>query len=324
MYVSAGNIYIFDNRHERTSGRWFWQNYTIVVKINLNNLKYSSSARIEGIVQDSYWADEYRNDLRVVSWVSGWSSATGEAYTRVTILNNNLRIIGEITNIAPRETVFSVRFNRTMGTIVTMEVIDPVFLLDLSNPRNPTISDGLKEYGVSMYLQYLSDNMVLGLGREGTPAGWLFGIKMSLYDTSGVEAVNLNTIVLGDQDGWTWSEALWNPRAILNDPANNLFAFPMTMWQGNGRTNGLAVFRYNLNAPRDEDKLIFQGMLSNIEGPGVYDTWQDMYYNSYSYINRGARIGNRIFTISDRYITSYDVNSLALVQRLKIATFTRP
>jgi len=312
VYFSKENVYFFVTmykyKYEENSWSYTYTVYTVIVRINLNSLNYSGSQEIEGTVSDRYWADEYENNLRVVSHV--WQSGGNARHTRVCVLNSNLEIIGTITNIAPGEGVYSVRFHGDEGSMVTYLQIDPLFKLDLSDPENPKISEGLKEPGVSDYLQYLSKDVILGLGRN-LPSS---GMKISLYDNTGADAVNIKTINIGS--GYAYSEALYNPKAILNDTAKNMFSFAVTSRGGNYLSleeQGLMVFEYDLKAK----SLVYRGFLSNIQKK-TYADWNDYNYDYYSYVKRGARIGDKIYTISDRFIASYDINTLKLIQRLSL------
>jgi len=323
IYFSKNNVYFFVSMYryeiDERNGYYNYIYYTVIVKINLNSLKYSASNEIDGRVGDRYWADEYKNNLRVVSVVSPYNNTR---YTNVYVLNNNLEIIGTITNIAPGENVYSVRFNGDEGSIVTFLQIDPLFKLDLSDPKNPAISKGLKEAGVNDYLQYLSDDVILGLGRNTSETnGWtqFMGMKVAIYDNTGADAVNIKTIPVGS--GYAYSEALYNPKAILNDTAKNMFSFAVTMTGNNSLSlegQGLMVFEYNLNAKADNDKLIYRGLLTNVRQNQTYASWNDYYYDYFSYVQRGVRIGDRIYTVSDRFITSYDIKTLNQIQQLSL------
>ena len=335
-YFSMNNIYFFSGvyKYNYYGENYDWQNYgyrleTFIVKIDLSTLLYCASARIDGQLSDRYWADEYEENLRVVTLSSAGGYTDGvwfnKTFSNVYVLDKNLNALGSITGIAPGERIYAVRFNKTEGSIVTFLQIDPLFKLNLSDPKNPVISAGLKEDGVSDYLQYLSDDVVLGLGRNTEPNIWggtdFSGMKISVYDNTGADMVNMNTVDIGR--GRVNSEALWNPKAILNDTARSMFSFAVTDYGDNDWRNlnaqGLAVFGYDLNAADNGGKLVYRGLLANVQPGKTYSTWEDYYDDFYAYVKRGARIGNRIYTISERYVACYDIDSLSLIQRLKIS-----
>ncbi len=204
---------------------------TRIVKIALSDLKQKAVARVEGTISDRYWMDEYNGYLRVATSV--WGSTQ---YTNIFVLDSNLSVKGKITNIAPGESIYSVRFNKETGSLVTFKQVYPYFNLNLSDPSNPTISRGLKEDGVSYYIHYIGDtSYTIGVGRmsEVVNSGWgerviWTGLKVSLYDNSSGEAVNIKTVVL---EGSCYSELFYNPKALLYDEAKGLFAFSYENWQ---------------------------------------------------------------------------------------------
>ena len=59
---------------------------------------------------------------------------------------------GSVTDIAPGETIYSVRFVGDRAYMVTFKTVDPFFVLDLEDPRNPRILGKLKIPGFSNYL----------------------------------------------------------------------------------------------------------------------------------------------------------------------------
>jgi len=344
-YFSRDNVYFFCTDYDYVESElkydgngiltdYFYSAfaYTTIVKVNLNSLKYAASNKIEGYVADRYYADEHKNNLRVVSlhnyysysYTNGKFAWEDDRHTNVYVLDGRLNVIGNIKKIAPGENIYSVRFHGDTGSIVTFLQTDPLFKLNLSNPRNPRISQGYEEDGVNTYLQYLSKDVLLGLGLNGD-GGRLSGMKIALYDNSGADATLIKHIDIA-VGCYAYSEALYNPKAILNDTARNMFSFPMQSWEygvdykRDKLTQGLAVFEYNLKAENDNDKLLYKGVLSNIDDI-KFDSWYDRYDAYRAYITRGARIGDRIYTISDKYVTSYNAETLAFIEKLQIAEF---
>jgi inhibitor of cysteine peptidase len=228
VYFSGDNIYLCDyNYYSQFISNGFVSlrdnsvsGTTRIVKIGADDLEISAVGEVEGIVSDRYWLDEFQGNLRIAT-VTGWNQ-----YSNVFILNENLEEIGKISQIAPGESIYSVRFTGETGSMVTFRQVDPLFLLNLSDPYNPSISEGLKKEGVSYYLHPIEGtDLTIGLGRETNENGVTQGIEVVLFDYSGEEAVIVgNPIVIGE-DLYAYSEALYNPRAILYDKEKNIFAF---------------------------------------------------------------------------------------------------
>jgi uncharacterized secreted protein with C-terminal beta-propeller domain len=338
IYVSQNNIYVatYDYYYAYDVNIYGWEtvkesryNQTRIIRISLDDLKQKAATRIEGSIKDRYSLDAYvytdygnKEYLRIAASLSNFSSSAG---SRVYVLDENLEITGKIDNIAPGESIYSVKFKGKTGSLVTFRQVDPYFNLDLSNPNEPKISNGLKEEGVSYYLHYIGDtNYTIGVGVNSETIGGstrLTGLKISLYDNTSGEAVNIKTIILS---GSCYSEIFYNPKALLYNEDRGLFAFTYEKWDYNYSSyyyydtkmmQGLAVLKFDLSA-EDQNKLILRGTLSDVEEVNPYNS--EYYYNYLNYIQRGVQIGDYIYTISDKNVSSYDISTLNLVQKLAL------
>lgn len=77
--------------------------------------------------------DEYQGHLRLATTTGRVPSP--EVYSTVSVLaekEGRLEPVGQVDNIAPGEDIQSVRFNGSMGFLVTFKKTDPLFVLDLS------------------------------------------------------------------------------------------------------------------------------------------------------------------------------------------------
>ena len=79
----------------------------------------------------------------------------------------------------PNEDLYGVRFIADRAYLVTFERTDPLYVLDLSNPRDPLIAGALEVTGFSNFLHPVTDNLLLGLGQSG--AGFT---KLELFDVT--------------------------------------------------------------------------------------------------------------------------------------------
>ena len=69
-------------------------------------------------------------------------------YNNVFVLNGGMETIGKLEAIAPDERIYSTRFIGDRLYMVTFKRIDPLFVIDLSNPSNPEVLGELKIPGV--------------------------------------------------------------------------------------------------------------------------------------------------------------------------------
>lgn len=336
IYASNNNLYVAFLDYQYYSSKEFRelpnsekQIYTNIVRISFDSLLCVAEGTVLGYLDDQYHMDEYNGYLRLATTsakliTDEWGLQENVITTNnIIIVNMDLDEVGKITNIAENERIYAIRFNKEKGVLVTFEQVDPLFNLDLSDPTNPKISKGLKEDGVSYYLHYIEGtDYVIGLGQDtqtnGTSVSWN-GVKVSLYDMSSGEAVNVSTITLGDR--YSYSEALYNPNAILYDKDLNIFAFAVTIYSDGGKyyyeeqRQGLVVFGF------DNGKLTERAFLTDKTAADLKD--QDNYYiNGYNTnIKRGVRIGEYVYTISNSFVTSYKLADFATVQKLEVNQF---
>jgi hypothetical protein len=130
------------------------------------------------------------------------TTAVIESPGRLTILKENagaLAVVGELPNAArpeplgkPGEQLYASRFIGNRGYLVTYRLTDPLYILDLSDPANPKVAGELEVSGYSDYLFPLSENLLLGVGKDAISDGssgdgrfaWYQGVKVSLIDVS--------------------------------------------------------------------------------------------------------------------------------------------
>jgi uncharacterized secreted protein with C-terminal beta-propeller domain len=110
-----------------------------------------------------------------------------------------LKVVGELPNAKrpaplgkPGEQLYASRFIGARGYLVTYRLTDPLYVLDLSLPSDPKIAGELQVSGYSDYLFPLSENLLLGVGKEAVSDGssgdgrfaWYQGVKLSLIDVT--------------------------------------------------------------------------------------------------------------------------------------------
>lgn len=181
-------------------------------------LAYTGSGRVEGYVSGSTQQRSFRfsqaNDhLRVVTENDlGFSfGGTEEFQSRaefspvfVSVLRpdgaGGLDVVAKLPNDAqpahigkPGERLHASRFLGDKGYLVTFRQTDPLYVIDFSDPGNPTVAGELEIEGYSDYLHPVGENHLLGLGRGAIPdlngfgdgrGAFATGIKVSLFDVS--------------------------------------------------------------------------------------------------------------------------------------------
>ena len=140
--------------------------------------------------------------------------------------------LGELS-LAEGERLFATRFDAERVYIVTYERIDPLWIVDLSDPRKPEIKGELEVPGWSTYIQPLGDRLV-SIGVDDTDNSRR--VAVSLFDVSDVTKPKLfDKVTMGDR--WSWSEAQYDEKAFTVLPHAGLILVP---YQGHEAGGGYA------------------------------------------------------------------------------------
>lgn len=180
-YVSENAIYTQINRWKETDD-------TILIKIELGqgNLAFKCDGTFKGNLLNDYSIDEYNGYVR---FVTTYLNDGGELRNSLYVLDENLEKVSVIKELAPNETVKSARFMGDIAYFVTYKVVeqfyDPLFAADLSDPKNPKITDYVELPGFSGYLHPYGENKLLGIGYNTDEAtGMMLNIKFTMFDTT--------------------------------------------------------------------------------------------------------------------------------------------
>ncbi len=310
IYMNDSALYIAQDDYNNMGSM------TAVTKFSINGTKlgFAGGGKVPGTILNQFSMDEYQGNFRIAT--TGWNQTSTNA---VYILDQNLNRIGAVENLAPGERIYSVRFMGGKGYIVTFRQIDPLFVLNLSDPTAPKVTGELKVPGFSNYLYPIDENILLGVGqatldiysrdengKEIVIGTRQTGIKFSLFDVSDQgKPKELQSFVLGGSG--SYSEILYNHKAMMFDFENNLTAFEATLTDlGNeGKTvsdyfNGAVVLTYDAQAGFSVKGRIPVDTKVISSNDGTY----------YSYIRRLCYIGDVLYYVQDGKIRSFDKNSL--------------
>lgn len=187
-----------------------------VVRIDLDTLTVEATGMVPGYLLNQFAMDEHMGNLRMAMTVDdGWGGA--ESVNDVYVLTPDLKIVGAVRDLGLDERIYSVRFMGDTAYLVTFRQTDPFYVLDLRTPTAPKVVGELKIPGYSAYLEYLGDDLVLGVGREGS------GVKMSIFDVSNpAKPVEKSKYQITD----AWSEVENNHHAFLRDEKHQVFFIP--------------------------------------------------------------------------------------------------
>jgi uncharacterized secreted protein with C-terminal beta-propeller domain len=213
-----------------------------------SGIELAAAGSVPGRVLNQYSMSEYQGFLRVATTidrnqfgprddVAGDEVAGDEigSTNNVYVLEqtgNTLSVVGRVEGLAPGETIYSARFMGDKGYLVTFEQIDPLFTLDMSDPRNPKAVGELKVPGFSTFIMPMGDDHLLTIGQDtATEFDWTYaeGVRLSIFDVSDFASPQLVHFEVIGTNG-TYSEALYNPKALTYFASQGLLAIPIEHW----------------------------------------------------------------------------------------------
>ena len=170
---------------------------------------YFGSGQVRGQLLSQWALSEHDGYLRVATTIRDqWPTLSNvfvleavEAEQREpTDPTGSLEQVGLVSGLGVTEEIKAVRFAGDVGYVVTFRQVDPLYVLDLSDPTNPQSVGELKIPGFSRYLHPLSGGLLLGIGRDADPeTGWERGLQASLFDVSDpANPIQLSVLPLGD------------------------------------------------------------------------------------------------------------------------------
>jgi len=148
---------------------------------------YSASGRVEGTVLNQWSMSEHEGFLRIATTTDQFSPEGAVSSSTVNVLTTrgtNLARVGSVGGIGKGERIFGVRFIGDTGYVVTFRQVDPLHVIDLSEPTRPRVLGELVIPGYSAYLHPVGEGKLLGVGQDASPEGMRLGAQVSLFDVS--------------------------------------------------------------------------------------------------------------------------------------------
>lgn len=192
---------------------------------------YVASGTVAGVLLNQFALSEHDGHLRVAvtrrpDWVGTEPSSASLVVLRPD--DGTLAEVGRVDGLGVTEQIQSVRYLGDLAAVVTFRQVDPLYLVDLTDPTAPRVLGDLKVPGFSAYLHPVGDGLLLGIGQDADPeTGMTTGAQASLFDVSDPSAPTRSDQV-GFGPGWSPVES--DHRAFLWWPTAGLAVFPLETW----------------------------------------------------------------------------------------------
>ncbi|HWB71309.1 MAG TPA: beta-propeller domain-containing protein, partial [Egibacteraceae bacterium] len=266
--------------------------------------RYTGSGSVSGYLLNQFALSEHDGYLRVAStqeppWDGDPEALSESAVTVLAERDGALVQVGRLGGLGLDERIFAVRFLGDVAAVVTFRQIDPLYLLDLSDPAAPQVTGELELPGYSAYLHRVADDLLLGVGQEASEDGRLLGSQVSLFDISDRAAPRrVDQVLLGQE---TTSDVERDHRAFLYWPPTGLAVVPLEEHSATG-----AGFRGAVGVDVDPaGDLREVGRVTHVAaGQSSVDSWA-------ARIRRSFVAADALYTVSELGLEASDLATLA-------------
>lgn len=306
--------------------------------LDKGSVRHRGQGEVPGMILNQFSMDEHAGHFRIAT--TDYKLLRDEAVStnNLYVLGADMGITGKIEDIAPGERIYSVRFLGDRGYVVTFKNVDPLFVIDLVNPKAPEILGALKIPGYSDYLHPYDENHIIGFGKdtvelpqkdwEGKETGTMAfyqGMKLAVFDVTDVaRPKELFKESIGDRG--TDSELLRNHKALLFDKEKGLLAFPVTVLEiknpessnygfpPHGEFTFQGAYVYDIDLERGFD---LKGRITHLAESDYRKSGYGWYYGDLA-VERIIYIGDTLYTVSQGKIKANRLADLSEIAALDI------
>ncbi len=340
VFASLSNLYIAQTSWPSFDGQGQpvvdMVQSTVVTKFALfgGDVTFVASNTIKGHILNQFAMDEYDGYFRIATTISGYVDNRDTSTNNVYVLDGSMTATGALEDVAPGESIYAVRFMGKRAYLVTFLHVDPLFVIDLSQPAAPRILGKLKIPGYSDYLQPYDETHLIGIGKEVDASidadlihtdnavyyTAIQGVKLALFDVTDVSnPIEVYKEVIGDRG--TESLAAQDHKAFLFDKEKGLLVIPITLAQlapGQPKNmQGEYVFQgayvYNLTL---DGGFILKGRITHHDTNDAFLKSGTYFYGGQSDITRSLYINNVLYTLSQSRLQLNDLTSMATLNTL--------
>lgn len=310
VYMSENALYLIENKSDEK----YYTPYLNIVKFGFTEtgVEYVAAANADGRINDTLSVSEHGGYLRVattgcikvkedgnnVSW--RFTDQTNKLY----VFDSSLNRVGLIDGFAKGETVKSARYIGNYAYVVTFRQTDPLFVINLSDPKNPVIEGELKIPGFSDYLHPIEDGYLIGVGYDGDSSGSNQNMKVSLFSVADPKnPKEVSSLKVAEDKSYVNSDLSYSYKAYVVLP-NGEFAVPFRHISLDAKVKDIAFIRYKVG---DGELTEITRYSVGLDGSIIGGTYIENYFYVFSSHSDGARI------------TSFDMTSNSKISATELS-----
>ncbi len=198
-------------------------------------VRYAASGDVPGRLINQFAMGEQAGVLRVAVTEGWWGDDTSSAVFALRRVGSTFERLSAITDLGVGEQIYAVRHLGAQSYVVTFRQVDPLYVLDFSDPIHPVLQGELKIPGFSTYLHPVGPGLLLGVGMDAEDDGRVEGAQLSLFDVSDpAHPTRISALALDSDAQFS------DHRAFLFWPPNGTIAIPSIRYGTNSSSISVA------------------------------------------------------------------------------------
>jgi len=309
IHVSTSAIFAAGAQYNPNSGDSNTRVQYIDISDPAGAIVLRGSFNVPGSIRNRFYMDEFNGSFRICTdnWGFGFRSAKLFTYD---VSNPDAVTAQGNVEIIRGESLEAVRYDGTRAYAVTFLRVDPLFIIDLSNPAMPQVTGELEVPGWSTHIEPRGDRLI-AVGIDDT-AGRRPAV--AYYDVSNAAAPKqLSRVILGPPNSYTDSEATYDEKAFKIIDSLGMIVIPFNHTEftnqpgfddggGSVPPGGAALAMpeyYNVKCVNGVQIIDFSD--SGLSQRGWFD--------ARSRVSRVGQIGTRLFALSDIALQTLNIDN---------------
>ena len=224
IYCNTENLYIAGATYQSSGNQMVTR--LLKVALNIGKPKFTATGKVRGYIDNQFSMDEKDGYFRIATT----SDRNGKDVNNLFVLDEKLEMVGEVTGFARNEHIEAVRYIGDKAYVITYETTDPLFIIDLSDPKSPEIEGEVKITGFSTLLVPMDKDNLLGIGYATEENEWgeaVDGVKLVIFDISDPSKPKVK-----DSKSFRGfeSQAQYDHHALLTGLPDGGYAIPYSRW----------------------------------------------------------------------------------------------
>lgn len=301
MHVSETAIFAASRQYDFDNSETLTDIQIVDISDAAGAIQLRDMFTVPGSIRNRFYMDAFEGVFRIATESFGFGFREVRLFTYDLADLDAVAALGQ-TDIIRDESLEAVRFDGPRGYVVTFLSVDPLFVLDLSDPAYPTVAGQLEVPGFSTHIEPRGDRLI-AVGIDDTD-----GTRpvVAYYDVADpAHPSQLGRVILGPPGSFTSSEATYDEKAFKIVDALGLIAIPFRHveysdviampggaaaeilpdnWEPPKCTNGVQLVDFN-------DAALTQRGYFEHEGE----------------VQRVGVIGDRVFALSQRRLQTVDI-----------------